>query len=236
MINLEPIESWARERFERKNSLRELALSRSRELTRICARTIRCLHRQEFDEAAELLREARRIGDQMSRDLSNDLDLYYAGYVQDALKELVEATATLRLVRGEGLPSPVELGIAPPAFLNGLGEAVGELRRFLLDRLRAGETERCESLMSYMDEIYGLLITMDYPDALTSGLRRTTDVVRGIVEKTRGDLTLSLRQDTLEGKLARLEDQLQSLPQAAAAAEQVDPPAKQRPGTEGQTA
>lgn len=235
MIDLEPIESWARERFERKNGLRELALSRSRELTRICARTIRSLHRQEFDEASELLREARRIGDQMSRDLANDLDLYYAGYVQDALKELVEATATLRLVRGEGLPSPVELGIAPPAFLNGLGEAVGELRRYLLDRLRAGETERCEALMRYMDEIYGLLITMDYPDALTSGLRRTTDVVRGIVEKTRGDLTLSLRQDTLEAKLARLEGQLQGLPHPDAvdqADRATDPPRE----TEGQTA
>lgn len=208
MINLEAIEAWARESLERKNAARELALARSRELIRTCARTIRCVHRQEFDAARELLREARGIGDQMSRDLAGHPDLYYAGYVQDALKELVEATVTLRMIRGEPLPSPVELGIAPPAFLNGLAEAVGELRRYVLDRLRQDDAERCETLMRHMDDIYSLLITLDYPDALTSGLRRTTDVTRGIVEKTRGDLTLARRQDMLESKLARLEGRL----------------------------
>jgi translin len=209
VTNLESIEAWARDLLEQKNRAREQALSRSRELTRTCARSIRSLHRQEFDQAADLLGQARAIGDQLTGDLAAHPDLYYAGYVQDGLKELVEATATLRLVRGEPLPEPGELGIAPPAFLNGLAEAVGELRRYALDRLRAGQTERCEALMQRMDEIYSLLITIDYPDALTGGLRRTTDVTRGIVEKTRGDLTLALRQDALEAKLARLEGHLQ---------------------------
>jgi translin len=203
VINLEPIESWAREALERKNAAREQALARSREMIRTCARTIRAVHRQEFEAAAELLSEARQIGNDMSRDLANHPDLYYAGYVQDALKELVEATATL-------LPSPVELGIAPPAFLNGLAESVGELRRFVLDRLRHGETERCEAILRAMDDIYSLLITLDYPDALTAGLRRSTDVARSIIEKTRGDLTFALRQDGLERKLAILEDRLDS--------------------------
>ena len=121
----------------------------------------------------------------------------------------LETREAIEILRGEGPPEPGELGVAPPAFLNGLAEAVGELRRYLLDRLRAGETERCEALMQQMDDIYGLLITVDYPDALTGGLRRTTDVTRGIVEKTRGDLTLALRQDALEAKLARLEGCLQ---------------------------
>ena len=208
MINLEAIETWAREHFERKNAAREQALARSRELIRICARCIRAVHRQEFDPAAEMLREARGIGDQMSRDLAHHPDLYYAGYTQDALKELVEATATLRMVRGEPLPSPLELGIPPPAFLNGLAEAAGELRRYLLDRLRAGDAEGCERLLEMMDDIYSLLITLDYPDAITGGLRRTTDVTRGILEKTRGDLTFSLRQDGLERKLAEVEGRL----------------------------
>ena len=205
MINLDAIESWARETFERKYAAREQALGRSREIVRTCARCIRAVHRREFDAALEMLREARRNADQMSRDLVNHPDLYYAGYVQDALKELVEATATLRMVRGEPLPSPLELGIAAPAFLNGLAETVGELRRFVLDRLRRGDTDGCEQLLSNMEDIYSLLITLDYPDALTGGLRRSTDVTRGILEKTRGDLTFALRQDALESKLASLE-------------------------------
>jgi translin len=208
MTDLAAIEGWARETFERKNSAREQALARSRELIRTSALCIRAVHRQEFDQAGDLLYEARRIGDQMSRDLAQHPDLYYAGYVQDALKELVEATAVLRLVRGEALPSPLELGIAPPAFLNGLAEAAGELRRYILDRLRCGDVERCEALLEMMDEIYSLLISLDYPDAITGGLRRTTDVTRGILEKTRGDLTFSLRQGDLERKLARLEGRL----------------------------
>lgn len=209
MSDIEAIEAWARESLERKNLAREQALARSRELIRTCARCIRCVHRHEFEPAADLLREARAIADQLSGDLADHPDLYYAGYVQDALKELVEATATLRMIRGEPLPAPDELGVPPPHFLNGLAEAAGELRRYILDCLRRGETERCEALLKHMDEIYGMLITLDYPDALTAGLRRTTDVTRGILEKTRGDLTLALRQDGLERKLAHLERRLE---------------------------
>lgn len=208
MIDLEAIDAWARDAFERKNAARELALTRSREIIRTCARTIRSVHRQEFAAATELLAAARQTSEVMARDLREHPDLYYTGYVQDALKELVEAIATLHLVRGEPLPHPAEIGVDPPAFLNGLAEAVGELRRYILDRLRAGDTARCEVLLQVMDDIYSLLITLDYPDALTGGLRRTTDLARGIVEKTRGDLTFALRQESLEQKLARLEQHL----------------------------
>lgn len=208
MIDLEAIDAWARDALERKNAARELALTRSREIIRTCARTIRSVHRQEFAAAAELLAAAREISELMTADLREYPDLYYAGYVQDALKELVEATATLHLVQGQPLPEPSRIGVDPPVLLNGLGEAVGELRRYILDRLRAGEMDRCEALLRVMDDIYSLLITLDYPDALTGGLRRTTDVARGIIEKTRGDLTFALRQDSLEKKLARLEQHL----------------------------
>lgn len=208
MIDLEAIDAWARDALERKNAARELALTRSREIIRTCARTIRSVHRQEFTAAAELLAAAREISELMTADLREYPDLYYAGYVQDALKELVEATATLHLVQGQPLPEPSRIGVDPPVFLNGLGEAVGELRRYILDRLRAGEMDRCEALLQIMDDIYSLLITLDYPDALTGGLRRTTDVARGVIEKTRGDLTFALRQDSLEKKLARLEQRL----------------------------
>ena len=134
--------------------------------------------------------------------LSDHPDILYAGFVHDAQKEFAEASVTIALVQGEELPSPEALGVEYAAYLNGLGEAVGELRRYLLDSLRGGDMARCERLLGVMDDLYSLMVTIDYPDALTGGLRRTTDVTRGILEKTRGDLTLAARQADLERQIA----------------------------------
>lgn len=169
----------------------------SRELVRACATSIRALHRREFDRATELIDRATALHRRLLGLRAEMGDLYWAGYVQDAQKELVEACCTLALVSGEPLPRPAALEIGPAPFLNGLAEAVGELRRYVLDKLRRGDMDGCEPLLMAMDEIYGLLVTLDYPDALTGGLRRTTDSTRGILEKTRGDLTLALRQEAL---------------------------------------
>jgi len=202
---LEPVEQWARAQLEQKNAARERALADSRELTRLCANAIRAVHRGEFSRATELRAAARQLSQQLTRDLAPHPDLYYSGYVQDAQKEYVEACMTYALVAAEPLPGPEQLGVAVAPFLNGLAEAVGELRRYILDQLRQGRLERCEEILATMDEIYSLLVTMDYPDALTGGLRRTTDATRGIMEKTRGDLTFALRQRDLEQALARFE-------------------------------
>jgi len=204
-LHLERVETWARSELDRKNAAREQALRWSRDLVRTCANSIRAVHRHEFAAAEELLSQANALNEQICSALAQHADLYWAGYVQDAQKELAEASCTFALVNGEPLPDPTALGIAPAAFLNGLGEAVGELRRFLLDLLRRGEAERCERLLMAMDDIYSLLVTLDYPDALTGGLRRTTDNTRGILEKTRGDLTLALRQEALVAALEAVE-------------------------------
>jgi translin len=204
-LGLEPIESWARAELERKNAAREQVLRWSRELVRACANAIRAVHRHDFPKAEGLVREASDLHAQICNTLEDMTDIYWTGYVQDAQKELVEACATFALVRGSPLPDPRSLGIAPGPFLNGLAEAVGELRRYVLDLLRRGEMEGCERLLESMDEIYALLVTIDYPDALTGGLRRTTDSTRGIVEKTRGDLTLALRQEALRDALRAAE-------------------------------
>jgi translin len=196
-LELGPIERWARSELDRKNAAREQALRWSRELVRACANSIRAVHRREFASAEQLLGEAHALNGQICTLLANIGDVYWAGYVQDAQKELVEASCTLALVNGSKLPEPHALGVAPAPFLNGLAEAVGELRRYLLDMLRRGEVDGCEQLLMAMDDIYSLLVTLDYPDALTGGLRRTTDNTRGILEKTRGDLTLALRQEAL---------------------------------------
>ena len=204
-MNLEPVEAWARAELERKNAAREQALKWSRELVRTCANSIRAVHRHEFDAAEGLLREAHDLNGRICQALVDQGDLYWAGYVQDAQKELVEACCTFALVQRQPLPDPLSLGVAPGPFLNGLGEAVGELRRYVLDLLRRDEAQGCEPLLEAMDDIYALLVTVDYPDALTGGLRRTTDQTRGIIEKTRGDLTLALRQQALVEALQSVE-------------------------------
>jgi len=202
-LDLTPVEAWARAELDRRHAAREQALRWSRELVRTSATSIRAVHRREFDRAAALLDEGRALRRQIVDAVGELGDIYWAGYVQDAEKELVEATVTLALVTGTTLPDPATLGVAAGPFLNGLAEAVGELRRYVLDRLRRGEVDGSEPLLSAMDEIYSLLVSLDYPDALTGGLRRSTDAARGILEKTRGDLTVAQRQDALARALAR---------------------------------
>jgi translin len=204
-LNLEPVETWARGELERKSAAREQVLRWSRELVRACSNSIRAVHRREFVQAEELVAEASELNGRICTTLEDMADIYWTGYVQDAQKELVEAYATYALIKGGPLPDPHALGVAPGPFLNGLAESVGELRRYLLDLLRRGEMDDCERLLEAMDEIYALLVTIDYPDALTGGLRRTTDGTRGIVEKTRGDLTLALRQEALRDALRAAE-------------------------------
>ena len=184
-----------------RNAAREETLTLSREVIRTCANAIRAGHRGELDRAREMLRGARDAVAQMRGKLAEHPDIYGAGYVHDCQKEFAEASAFLAVVSGGELPDPDELGIEYPAYLNGLGETVGELRRHTLDAMRSGHLERAEALLVVMDEVYFTLVTMDFPDALTGGLRRTTDSVRGIIEKTRGELTTALRQEELRAAI-----------------------------------
>jgi translin len=164
------------------------------------------VHRGEFDEGAALADKAGRLLSEAREALEDHQDILFAGFYHDGAKEYAEARITLALISGRGgLPRPDELGIEVAAYLNGLGEAVGELRRYLLDQLRLGAIERCEQCLDVMEEIYGILVTFDYPEAMTGGLRRTTDSVRGILERTRGDLSVAVRQRHLEQMLADFE-------------------------------
>lgn len=193
-----------------KNAARERALTRSRELIGYCSRAIRATHRAEYDRAAELVSTARQAAERMVGDLAEHPDLYHAGYTQAALKELAEASITYALITSKPLPTPEELDVPPAAYLNGLAEAMGEMRRHILDVIRQGEIGRCEQVLQTMEDVYSALITVDYPSALTGGLRRTTDMVRGVLERTRGDLTLAARQEALERTLRDFEDKVLS--------------------------
>jgi translin len=191
-----------------KTSVRDQALRRSRELTRLCAQAIRATHREEWDEAAAKIAQARKKAAKLVTDLKGFPDLYYAGYSQDALKEYVEACLTYALVRNEPLASPRSLNVEPATYLGGLAEAATELRRRVLDIIRHEHSEEAERLLQAMDAIYTELVAVDYADAITHGLRRRTDILRGVLERTRGDLTNSLRQLQLQGALRDLERRL----------------------------
>lgn len=184
---------------------REQGLRLSREAIQHSATAIRATHRGELAQARELVESARVTVHQAAEHLRAHPAVFYAGFLEDAQKEYAEAHITLALVSGGKLLGPGELGVGAAPYLNGLGEAVGELRRYVLDALRGDDTSRCEALLDTMDEVYTILVTMDFPDALTRGLRRTTDMVRGVLERTRGDLTMALRQRRLEERLAGLE-------------------------------
>jgi translin len=194
--------------FENRTKARDLALAQARTLTRHCANTIRAVHRDEPDQALQNLEQARSIVRDLRVDLADLPDLYFAGYTQDALKEFAEASIVSALVGGEALPTPEELELENSTYLNGLAETTGELRRRCLDILRHGYSQEAERLLALMEDIYAILITMDYPDAITGGLRRLTDIVRSVNERTRGDMTISLRQEHLEESLKRLESRL----------------------------
>ncbi len=205
MDNLDTIAEHIRANLEAKNTARDEVLRRSRALIRECSLAIRATHRGEFEAAAGLLAAARAAADEMINGVRQYPDLYYAGYTQDALKEFAEASITYALITDSPLPDPAELGVEDAAYLNGLGEAVGEMRRYVLDIIRHGRTKRAERILQAMDDIYGVLVTMDFPKALTSGLRRTTDMVRGVLERTRGDLTMAMRQERLSAALKEAE-------------------------------
>ena len=200
---LSEIVEGARRALDETNAAREETLALSREIIRTSANTIRAVHRSEFAQAAEMLAQARTAAARLRQRLQDKPALYATGYVHDCQKELAEAALTLALVKGDAVPGPADLEVELPAFLNGMGEAVGELRRHVLDVIRGGELDRGETILQRMDDIYSALVTFDYPDAMTGGLRRTTDSVRGILEKTRGDLTTSLRQDQLRDAIGR---------------------------------
>jgi translin len=201
MAGLEEISTKIREALDARSRARDSTLALSREIIRTCANSIRAAHRGELDRAREMLAGARESLTRMREALAGHPDIYAAGYVHDCQKEFAEARAFLAIVSQEALPDPDEIGVEYPAYLNGLGEAVGEVRRHTLDVMRQGQLARAEELLQMMDEVYYILVTMDYPDALTGGLRRTTDATRGIIEKTRGELTTALRQDELRAAL-----------------------------------
>ena len=208
MEKLETIVEEIRSEFEAKSAVRDTALQRSRTLIRYCANAIRAAHRGDWAEGEELLTTASQAARELVADLEGYPDLFYAGYTQDALKEYVEAQAVHAFIRDRSLPTPAELGVESPAYLKGLAEAASEMRRHSLDLMRQNRLDRAEEMLTIMDDVYSQLMTVDFPDAITAGLRRTTDMLRGVVHRTRGDLTTALRQEMMRQALVEFEERI----------------------------
>ena len=197
-----------REKFDIQTAARDKALTVSRSLIRHCALAIRAVHRDDLDVMSEHLHEAKTLANTLKVDLADHPDLFHTGYTQDALKEYVEAEVTCAIIKNKPFVMPADVDVPHATYLKGLAEVVGELRRRILDELRHGYSQETERLLTHMDEIYAILVTMDYPDAITHGLRRQTDIARSIIERTRGDITFSLRGEHLEKKIKELSAQL----------------------------
>ena len=188
-MDLQDIAAHIGQRFEETDQARDRSVISARKVIKNCSLAIRDTHRGQREEAEGLMSEAQRLLLEAAEPLRLYPDVYYSGFLQDAEKEFAEAKITFSVINGCALPTPEDLGVDFAPYLNGLAEAVGELRRQTLDLLRRGEMQRAEELLSVMDDIYYVLISMDFPDAITRGLRRNTDIARGCLEKTRGDLT-----------------------------------------------
>jgi len=203
--NLDTIATRIRDYLSIKDKAREEIIRLCREIIRNSANAIRAVHRQDYTSAQQLVDSTqillRKI---ISVVPEGHADLFYSGLIHDSQKESAEAAITMALVTRKAIPTPESIGVTYASYLNGMGDAVGELRRYVLDNLRRGDLSRCEEFLETMDDIFSILVTMDFPDAITFGLRRNTDAVRSILEKTRGDLSLILRQKSLEDKLKKV--------------------------------
>ncbi len=202
-MELEEISEAIRRRFDERMEARERALPASRRAIRACANAIRAIHRGEWDQAHRMMDEARAAIAECAEALRDHPEIRYAGFLQDAEKEYAEARITEAVVTGRPIPSPEELGVEDAPYLNGVAEAIGEARRHILDLLRHGKVAEGEATLSAMDDLYTMLVTMDYPDAITGNLRRSTDVARGLIERTRGDLSVARVSQDLHDALER---------------------------------
>ena len=203
-MELEPISERVRRRFDDRMQARERALPASRAAIRSCANAIRALHRGDLETAHRLMDDARASLDAGREAVAQHPEIAFAGYLQDAQKEYAEARVTDVIVAGAStIPTPEDLRVEDAPYLNGIAEAIGEARRHALDLLRHGAVDEAEAVLDAMDDLYAVLVTIDYPDAITGNLRRSTDVARSLIEKTRGDLAVARVSRDLHDALDR---------------------------------
>ncbi|MEZ0324444.1 MAG: haloacid dehalogenase [Fimbriimonas sp.] len=209
MENWDAIVTDLRSRAQGMHEAREAALTETRKLVQLSAKSIRHVHRHQFEEAEQFLEQAKETARRARAALLPFPELNPA-YLHDSEKEMVEAAAVVAIVQGRPYPGPDELGTYVMSYLNGMGEAASEVRRFALDEMRRGHHEAAEKILVQMETIYEDLITFDYADSMTGGLRRTCDALRAVIERTRSDLTATVTQQELVRELRAVRERLHS--------------------------
>ena len=199
-----------REELEEKDKAREQGITLSREVVRNCRVAMQHVHKMELERAHFMILTARENMEKMNSVLKDQPDLYYGGFVEHAQQEFTECSVIYALVSGKGIPEPEELKVEPVAYLNGLGDVGGEIKRHILDLIRNGMLDKGERYLNIMEELYTGLMLFDYPDAMTHGLRAKTDRLRLLLEIARGELTAAVRQQKLEMAMQALENQFLS--------------------------
>jgi translin len=202
--SMEDIMERIRSRLDAIDRARESALIASRKITRNSGDSIKAIHREEWDSAEKLIEDTGVLVTEVNVILKKFPEIYYAGFVADAQTEFAEVSILYAALKNKPLPGPDELSVDYTAYLNGVGDCIGELRRHILDLIRKGRAEEGEKYLSLMDEFFTQMITFDYPDAITRGLRKKTDAARSVIERTRGDLTNALQVKDLKVSMEKM--------------------------------
>jgi translin len=193
--------------FDSKDHAREDAYRLSREVIRLSSSSIRSVHRKDLEAAERIMGEAALGLERIREVLKDHQDVRYAGFVDGAEQEYAEACSVFSITTKHKILGPDEVGVELVNYLAGLGDTCGELRRHILDLIRSGHAREGEYFLEVIEEIYYLLMLFDYPDAITRGLRRKSDLARSMLERTRGDLTNALELRKVTESLSNCQSQ-----------------------------
>jgi len=201
MKNLDEIADRIQSRLDEKDTVREIAIKSSRAIIRISGSVIHSIHKKE--DVRRMMGEAMDEAQRLRGLLEEHPEIWNSGLVEDAMQELSEAAIIMSIADDAPLPDPEELGVPMTAYLLGLADAIGELRRFTLESLRQGNTETATVFLEMMEDMFKVIMRFDYPDALVS-IRRKQDIARSLLEKTRGELAVAVSSKMLGDKISAL--------------------------------
>jgi translin len=200
---LEDLVKRGAEELRLRDKALDTVMARARRARILSKQAILKLHTDEKSEAKKRLEEASSLIVKMNEIIKKNPELARFDQVSAAKEEYSEASIIMSLMKSGEFPDPTELGVPITSYLLGLGDVPGELRRQALDALRVGNMETAEARLSMMEEIYLSLMTMEEAPLL-KGLRRKMDITRGVIERTRSEVTAEAGRRKLRESVERL--------------------------------